>query len=133
MQDTYTNPTDSVTLTQQLLAFDTINPPGNEGACAAFLRGLLEKAGFRVESYEHAPGRTSLVASVGHPGGSPSLCFVGHLDTVPLGNAEWQRDPFAGDIHEGRLYGRGASDMKSGVAAFVTAARTRVNSLPPTA
>ena len=52
----------------------------------------------------------------------PPLCFTGHVDVVPLGAAPWKKDPFAGETDAGRLYGRGSSDMKSGVAAFVTAA-----------
>lgn len=122
---------DAVALTQRLIAFDTINPPGQEAACAAFVQQLLQALGFEVQGYEHAPGRTSLVARIGTPGAAHSLCFVGHLDTVPLGQAVWKHDPFAGQIVDGRLYGRGASDMKSGVAAFIVAAADRVASLPP--
>lgn len=117
---------DAVALAQQLIAFDTINPPGHEAACADFVRQLLQDLGFRVEGYEHAPGRTSLVARAGRIGGARSLCFVGHLDTVPLGQSAWQQDPFAGRIVDGRLYGRGATDMKSGVAAFIVAAASQL-------
>jgi succinyl-diaminopimelate desuccinylase len=124
-------PRDAVVLTQQLIAFDTINPPGHEAACADFVRRLLEDLGFSVESYEHAPGRTSLVARSGLIGGARSLCFVGHLDTVPLGKAAWKEDPFAGRIVDGRLYGRGATDMKSGVAAFIVAASSQLAQQPP--
>jgi succinyl-diaminopimelate desuccinylase len=83
----------------------------------------LENAGFDVRSYEYAPGRTSLVARLGGSSGRLPLCFAGHLDTVPLGATPWSRDPFAGEVADGRLYGRGSSDMKSGAAAFVTAAQ----------
>jgi succinyl-diaminopimelate desuccinylase len=82
--------------------------------------GLLEEAGFAVAMHEFAPGRTSVVARRG--GGGPPLCFAGHLDTVPLGAAPWKHDAFGGEIDAGRLFGRGASDMKSGVAAMVAAA-----------
>lgn len=121
---------DAVALTQRLVAFDTINPPGDESACAALARQLLEAAGFAVTAHEHAPGRTNLVARAGSAAAQRALCFVGHLDTVPLGKAPWQHDPFAGRIVDGRLYGRGATDMKSGVAAFIVAAASRVRSLP---
>jgi succinyl-diaminopimelate desuccinylase len=112
----------AVTLTQELVRFPTINPPGNESACAAYVGGILAGAGFRVTYREFDAERTSLVARIdGHEPGPP-LCFTGHLDTVPLGAARWTRDPLRGEIGEGRLWGRGSSDMKSGVAAFVTAA-----------
>jgi succinyl-diaminopimelate desuccinylase len=112
---------DPVTLTQQLVRFDTINPTSPELDCARFLAELLEDGGFRVRLHEFAPGRASLVAFA--PGGSrPPLCFAGHLDTVPLGAAPWRRNPFAGETDDGRLYGRGSSDMKSGIAALACAA-----------
>ena len=112
---------DPVTLTQQLVRFDTINPTTPEVECARFLAELLEKGGFRVRLHEFAPGRASLVAAM--PGGSKApLCFAGHIDTVPLGAAPWTRDPFAGETDAGRLYGRGSSDMKSGIAALTCAA-----------
>ena len=112
---------DPVMLTQQLVRFDTINPTSPEVDCARFLAGLLEGGGFRVQLHEFAPGRASLVATM--PGGSKApLCFAGHIDTVPLGSAPWTRNPFAGETDGGRLYGRGSSDMKSGVAALVCAA-----------
>jgi succinyl-diaminopimelate desuccinylase len=114
--------TDAVELTRELLRFNTINPPGDERSCARHVGALLEGAGFTVAYHEFDERRTSLVARRGgSPDGLP-LCFTGHLDTVPLGARPWQRDPFAGEIADGRMYGRGSSDMKSGVAAFVVAA-----------
>ncbi|HEV7735613.1 MAG TPA: M20 family metallopeptidase [Candidatus Binatia bacterium] len=113
---------DALDLTRELLGLDTINPPGQERACADRLGGLLEEAGFTVRRYEFAPGRTSLIARLGGASDRAPLCFAGHIDTVPLGAARWSHDPFAGELADGRLYGRGSSDMKSGVAAFVTAA-----------
>jgi succinyl-diaminopimelate desuccinylase len=109
-------------LTRELLAFNTINPPGMERACARLLGKLLEEAGFRTEYHEFAEGRTSLVARIGGAGPKPPLCFTGHIDTVPLGAAHWRHDAFAGETDGDRLYGRGSTDMKSGVAAFVSAA-----------
>jgi succinyl-diaminopimelate desuccinylase len=117
-----TSDIDPLALTQALLRFDTINPPGQEQACAEHLGGLLEGAGFDVAYHAFADSRTSLVARLDGSGETPPLCFTGHIDTVPLGATPWQRDPFAGEVAEGRLYGRGSSDMKSGVAAFVRAA-----------
>ncbi len=111
----------AVTLARTLIGFDTRNPGGNEAACIEYLGDQLQNAGFVVQTSTFAKGRPSLVARLG-TGDGPALCFAGHIDTVPLGNTPWRFDPFGGEIQDGRLYGRGACDMKSGVAAFVTAA-----------
>jgi succinyl-diaminopimelate desuccinylase len=109
-------------LTRELLAFNTINPPGMERACARHLGAILEAAGFRTAYHEFAEARTSLVAEIGGDAERPPICFTGHIDTVPLGAKAWTKDAFAGETDGDRLYGRGSSDMKSGVAAFVAAA-----------
>jgi succinyl-diaminopimelate desuccinylase len=113
---------DALSLTRDLVRFDTINPPGREQACARHVARLLEGAGFDVAEHEFGPGRSSLVARLGG-GERPPLCFTGHLDVVPLGARPWSREPLAAEIDGDRLYGRGSSDMKSGVAAFVIAAQ----------
>ncbi|MBN2751157.1 MAG: M20 family metallopeptidase [Rhodospirillaceae bacterium] len=110
-----------VALTRDLVAFRTINPPGDERACAAYLADILTDAGFSCVLAPLADSRTNLIATIGDPDTAP-LAFTGHIDTVPLGAVAWSEDPFAGEIKDGRLYGRGSSDMKSGVAAFVAAA-----------
>lgn len=112
---------DAVELTKQLVRMNTINPPGQEEQCARHLGALLEGAGFKVAYHELAPQRASLVATIGGAADKAPLCFTGHIDTVPLGAAQWKMDPFAADTDAGRLYGRGTSDMKCGVAAFVAA------------
>ena len=109
-------------LTRELLQFNTINPPGAERDCARRLGKMLEDGGFSVSYHEFADTRTSVVATIGGKQEKPPICFTGHLDVVPLGMAPWTRDPFAGDTDGDRVYGRGVSDMKSGVAAFVVAA-----------
>ena len=110
-------------LTRELLRFNTINPPGMERACAQHLGKMLEGAGFRCKYHEFAESRTSLVAEIGGTAdGKPPICFTGHIDTVPLGAAKWTRDAFSGEADGDRLYGRGSTDMKSGIAAFVVAA-----------
>jgi succinyl-diaminopimelate desuccinylase len=109
-------------LTRELLAFNTINPPGMERACARHLGAILEAAGFRLAYHEFADARTSLIAEIGGDPARPPICFTGHIDTVPLGAKPWTKDAFAGETDGDRLYGRGSSDMKSGVAAFVAAA-----------
>jgi len=111
---------DVVELTRELVATRTINPPGDESAAASLLAARLEAAGFSVASHEFAPGRTSVVAR--RMGDGPALCMTGHLDTVPLGRADWSVDPFSGETDGDRLFGRGTSDMKGGTAAIVVAA-----------
>jgi succinyl-diaminopimelate desuccinylase len=113
---------DPIAFTQALVRLDSVNPPGNEEACARLVADVLEPAGFAVRLHALAPGRSSLVATLGAGGEKRLLAFTGHFDTVPLGLAPWKFDPCGGEISEGRLYGRGSSDMKSGIAAFVTAA-----------
>jgi len=111
----------AIALTQDLVRFNTINPPGAERACAEHLAGLLEPVGFAVELIPFGERRAQLVARIGGADDRSPLGFTGHLDTVPLGAQPWSVDPFAAEIADGKLYGRGSSDMKSGVAAFVAA------------
>jgi succinyl-diaminopimelate desuccinylase len=112
----------AVALTQELVRIRTVNPLDPERPAAERAGKLLEDAGWSVSLYEFAPGRASVVAR--REGGSAAapLCFAGHLDTVPLGAAPWSVDPYGGELAGDKLYGRGASDMKSGVAAIVSAA-----------
>lgn len=130
--------TDAITLLQELIRFDTVNPPGNERAAIEHLRDILAAAGFQCELLAAEPERPNLVArlrgeSRGAGGRSssagggvsqdgPTLCFLGHVDTVLANPREWSRDPFSGDLHDGFVWGRGALDMKSQVAAEVAAA-----------
>jgi len=112
----------AVSLTRKLLSFNTINPPGEERDCAHYLGKLLERGGFEVSFHEFADKRTSLVARLDGVGNKDNICFSGHTDTVPLGNADWSRDPFGGESEGDKIYGRGSSDMKGGLAAMVEAA-----------
>jgi succinyl-diaminopimelate desuccinylase len=115
---------DAVALTRTLLQFDTINPPGRERDCAQHAGRLLEEWGFGVRYHEYEPGRTSVVARAGGSDGKAPLCLTGHVDTVALGAVPWSKDPFSGETDGDKLYGRGSSDMKAGVAAILLAART---------
>jgi succinyl-diaminopimelate desuccinylase len=112
-----------VRLTQELIRLRSVNPPGNEEACARLVGAALSDAGFEVTAHSFAETRTSIVASLPGSADRPPICFTGHLDTVPLGAAPWDRDPLVAEIDGDRLYGRGSSDMKSGIAALVTAAQ----------
>ena len=108
-------------LLQELIRFDTVNPPGNEQAAQEFLRALLEGAGFEVELLSAVEGRPNLVARLGAASDGPVLCLLGHIDTVLADPADWQVDPWAGELRDGCVWGRGAVDMKSQVAAEVAA------------
>lgn len=111
----------AVALTQALIRQNTINPPGNERRCADILARRLEENGFTVDVVEFGDNRASLVARIGGKDGTLPIAFTGHIDTVPLGMRDWTQDPFGGEIVGDKLYGRGSSDMKAGVAAFVEA------------
>src|SRR6185369_1987025 len=100
---------------------NTGNAPGQEEQGARHVGSVLERNGFRTRYLDLGAGRASLVAAMGGRSDKATLCFTGHIDTVPLGAAKWNMPPFGADTQSGMLYGRGASDMKSGVAAFVIA------------
>jgi acetylornithine deacetylase/succinyl-diaminopimelate desuccinylase-like protein len=107
-------------LLQRLIRLDTVNPPGNETRAAELLRDYLEAGGVHCELVGRSPDRLNLVARL--PGGDgPSLAFISHTDTVRADAAEWSRDPWSGDLVEGEIWGRGALDMKSQVAASAVA------------
>ena len=113
---------DPIKLTQDLICFNTINPPGTEDELCNYLTELLKSAQFECMNVDFAPRRRSVVARIQGTPGKSNICFTGHVDVVPLGDRQWDYDPFAGEIHDGKLFGRGSSDMKSGIAAFVVAA-----------
>ncbi len=112
---------DEVTgLLQRILRLDTVNPPGNETRAAELLRDYLAESGVEAELFARVPERANLAARI--PGGDgPSLAFLCHTDTVLADPAEWQRDPWSGDLVEGEVWGRGALDMKDQVAAGAVA------------
>ena len=110
-----------VELLQQLIRFDTTNPPGNESECVGFVRNLLEEAGCVTQTYSKERDRPNLVARLRGAGNSPPLLLQGHVDVVTTSGQEWQRPPFGGDLVDGEIWGRGAIDMKGAVAMFVSA------------
>ena len=124
---------DAISLSKKLISFNTINPPGLERDCAQYLGKLLEAGGFQVSYHEFGVARTNLVARLGVAKQRHAICFSGHIDTAPLGLGTWSRDPFAGEIEGNKIYGRGASDMKGGVAAMVLAALRMAKKGPRTA
>ncbi len=120
-----------LTLARRLISFDTMSPSQGERTCLDALAEVLAEAGFQIRFDDYAPGRTSLSARLRPDAEAPSLCLAGHIDTVPLGGRPWSVDPFAGEVRDGRLYGRGACDMKGGVAAMVCAAASAARFVGP--
>jgi len=112
----------SVTLLQELIRFNTVNPPGHELAAQEHLSNLLSAAGFTVEIHGAEADRPNLVATLGDPSSGPVLGLLSHVDTVLADPADWSRDPWSGDLVDGFVWGRGAIDMKSQTAAEVAAA-----------
>jgi acetylornithine deacetylase/succinyl-diaminopimelate desuccinylase-like protein len=113
---------DEVTdLLQRLIRVDTTNPPGNETAAAELLRDYLEASGVECELIARIPERANLVARIPGGGDGPSLLFLGHTDVVLADPAEWSVPPFSGELRDGMVWGRGALDMKSQVAANAVA------------
>ena len=110
-----------VELLQQLIRFDTTNPPGNEAECIAYLRRLLEDAGCDVELYAKDPARPNLLSRLRGRGDRAPLLLQGHVDVVTTVAQDWTRAPFGGELVDGWVWGRGALDMKGGVAMMVSA------------
>ena len=109
-------------LLQRLIRFDTVNPPGNEEPAQLYLKDLLEAAGFACELLSDVPGRPNLIARLAGTSDGPTLTLLSHVDTVLANPAEWSVDPWSGELRDGCVWGRGALDMKSQLAAEVAAA-----------
>jgi succinyl-diaminopimelate desuccinylase len=114
-----------VSLCRDLVRLKSVNPPGDELEIAEYVAGILRKAGLAADVVPHTPTRASVVARLKGSGEVPALLYSGHLDVVPIGptGEDWLYDPFGGEVAEGKLWGRGSTDMKSGVAAMIEAAR----------
>jgi acetylornithine deacetylase len=106
---------------QRLIAIPTENPPGNERIAAEFLADYFAQTGWAVDLSDAAPGRPNVVVRIEGRAPGPHLIFDGHLDVVPAGEG-WTNDPYTPAIKDGRLIGRGAADMKGGLAAMIAAA-----------
>jgi succinyl-diaminopimelate desuccinylase len=116
-----------IALTRELIRIPSVVRPGQpdatEAAVAAHVEQWLRREGFAVETHEVAPGRPNVLASIGDRAAGPTLLLEGHTDVVTEGDArEWSHPPFGGDLVDGRIYGRGSADMKSGLAAAMIAA-----------
>jgi acetylornithine deacetylase/succinyl-diaminopimelate desuccinylase-like protein len=107
---------------KRLVRFNTVNPPGNERPAIEYLAEHVRNAGFEVELLSATEQRPNLVATLEGRDDGPSLCFLGHVDTVLADPSEWRHGPWSGDVADGFLWGRGTLDMKSQVAAEAVAA-----------
>jgi acetylornithine deacetylase/succinyl-diaminopimelate desuccinylase-like protein len=106
---------------QRLVRFNTVNPPGNERPAIEYLAEYLKSAGFETELLAVEHDRPNLVATLNGAKEGPTLLYLGHVDTVLADPSEWRHDPWSGEVADGYLWGRGALDMKSQVAAEAVA------------
>lgn len=103
-----------------MIQFDTTNPPGSEGECIAFINELLTQAGIQTRLLARSPSRPNLIARLPGRGNAAPLLLYGHVDVVPTANQCWRHPPFSGAVADGYIWGRGALDMKGGVAMMLT-------------
>lgn len=119
-------------LLRSLVRFDTTNPPGNERACIGYLRDLLVAAGFEAVLVGKDPQRPNLVSRLEGQGKAPGLLLYGHVDVVTTEGQKWTYPPFAAEVAEGFVWGRGTLDMKGAVAMMVAAfLRAKAEGLKP--
>jgi acetylornithine deacetylase/succinyl-diaminopimelate desuccinylase-like protein len=129
MTPIYERPVD---ILRTLIRFDTTNPPGNEEACIGYVRELLESAGITTTLLAKTPSRPNLIARLPGRGEAPPFLWQGHVDVVTTVNQKWSRDPFGAELIDGEVWGRGALDMKGGVAMMLAAIlRAKTEGLQP--
>jgi acetylornithine deacetylase/succinyl-diaminopimelate desuccinylase-like protein len=114
---------EAVQLLQELIRIDTTNPPGNERAAALHIQKLLDAEGIETRLLDFAPGRANLYARIKGDGRGRPLILLSHTDVVMAEPQRWSVPPFSGEIRDGFVYGRGASDMKGTAAVHVTLLR----------
>jgi acetylornithine deacetylase/succinyl-diaminopimelate desuccinylase-like protein len=103
---------EAVSLLAELIAIDTSNPPGNEAAACAMLGAVLRRDGIDYDLYETGPGRMNLHARLAGNGSGGPIILLNHTDVVPVERQFWTVEPFAGEVRDGYVWGRGALDMK---------------------
>ena len=119
-------------LLQRLIRFETVNPPGNEAACIGYIDGLLREAGFQTSILARDQARPNLIARLDGRGAAPPLLMQGHVDVVTVEDQAWQQPPFAANVVDDFIWGRGALDMKAGVSMMLSALlRARAEGLVP--
>ncbi|MBA3771360.1 MAG: M20/M25/M40 family metallo-hydrolase [Ramlibacter sp.] len=125
------NLVDPVVLLQELIRFPTENPPGDVRACVGFIQEVLGLLGIDSTIYARDAMRPNLVARLPGRGVAPPLLLTGHIDVVPVSGQRWTVDPFAGLMKDGFIWGRGALDMKGGLAMLIAAFVAMRDSPPP--
>src|ERR1051325_1455332 len=114
---------EAVQLLQELIRIDTTNPPGNERAAALHLQKLLESDGIETRVLDVAPGRANLYARIKGDGSRRPLILLSHTDVVMVEPERWTVPPFSGELRDGYIYGRGATDMKGTATVQATVMR----------
>jgi acetylornithine deacetylase/succinyl-diaminopimelate desuccinylase-like protein len=118
-------------LVQRLIRFNTTNPPGDERECVEWIAGVLRDAGLEPRILARDPKRPNLIARLPGAGSAPPLLLQGHVDVVPA-KGDWSKPPFSGEVAGGYVWGRGALDMKGGVAMMIAAfLRAAESDVPP--
>ena len=121
-----------IELLQNLIRFDTTNPPGNELECVMYIDRLLKDAGLTTNIFAKDPNRPNLITRLKGRGTAPPLLLYSHVDVVTTEDQVWTYPPFEGQVHDGYIWGRGALDMKSGVAMMLAAVlRAKAEGLSP--
>ena len=119
-------------LLQNLIRFDTTNPPGNEAECIFYINGLLTGAGYKTKLFYKDSNRPNLISSLKGKDIAAPLLLYGHVDVVTTSGQEWTHPPFEGKITDGYVWGRGALDMKGGIAMMLAAfLRAKAEGLTP--
>jgi acetylornithine deacetylase/succinyl-diaminopimelate desuccinylase-like protein len=122
---------DPVELLQRLIRFDTTNPPGHERECVVWAKALCDGAGLDARVVAKDEARPNLIARLAGRGEAPPLLLQGHVDVVTTAGQSWTREPFGGELVNGEVWGRGALDMKGGVAMMLAATLRRAESGEP--
>ncbi|MFC2145014.1 M20/M25/M40 family metallo-hydrolase [Actinomycetota bacterium] len=112
---------DPVKILQDLIRFDTSNPPGNEDGCIGYINDMLNGSGFETKILSKKPNRPNIISRLEGLKKAPPLLLYGHIDVVTTKNQKWKYPPFDGVIKENCVWGRGALDMKSGIAMMLAA------------
>jgi len=111
-----------ISICQDLIRINSTNPPGNENEVVNYCERILKGIGAITQVIQHTPKRSSLIAKWPGKEGGKQILIISHADTVPIGTeAGWKTDPFSAEISDGKIYGRGASDMKGGIAVAISA------------
>jgi len=106
---------------KDIIKIKSINPPGNETEVAEKLKSLFDEHGIEAQLVEYDKNRSNLITHLKGEKDGPTLGLTGHMDVVPPGKIEWDYDPFGAEEEDGKIYGRGACDMKGGLAACALA------------